>query len=134
MQTMKIWTGRDIPRIGVGCWAIGGDVLAGQTHTGYGHVDDAHSLAGLRLADEMGARLFDTAAYYGGGHSERLLGLPEYPMAALPAKKRELIARGHRKPALTRSAITLRSASTSRTMIRCRRGSNITRARSFHGA
>jgi len=74
MQTMKIWTGRDIPRIGVGCWAIGGDVLAGQTHTGYGHVDDAHSLAGLRLADEMGARLFDTAAYYGGGHSERLLG------------------------------------------------------------
>src|SRR6476659_2942343 len=27
-------------------------------------------------------------------YSERLLGLPEYPMAALPAKKRELIARG----------------------------------------
>jgi len=74
MQTMQIWTGRDIPRIGVGCWAIGGDVLAGQTHTGYGSVDDAQSLAGLRAADELGARLFDTAAYYGGGHSERLLG------------------------------------------------------------
>ena len=27
-------------------------------------------------------------------HSERLLGLPEYPMAGIPAKKRELIARG----------------------------------------
>lgn len=27
-------------------------------------------------------------------YSERLLGLPEYPMAALPAKKRELVARG----------------------------------------
>jgi LL-diaminopimelate aminotransferase len=27
-------------------------------------------------------------------YSERLLGLPEYPMAALPAKKRELLARG----------------------------------------
>ncbi|HUQ20363.1 MAG TPA: aminotransferase class I/II-fold pyridoxal phosphate-dependent enzyme [Gemmatimonadaceae bacterium] len=27
-------------------------------------------------------------------YSERLLGLPEYPMAAIPAKKRELIARG----------------------------------------
>jgi aryl-alcohol dehydrogenase-like predicted oxidoreductase len=74
MQTMKIWTGRSVPRIGVGCWAIGGDVLAGQTHTGYGDVDDTQSVAGLRLADEMGARLFDTAAYYGGGHSERMLG------------------------------------------------------------
>ena len=74
METMTIWTGKAVPRIGVGCWAIGGDVLAGQTHTAYGNVDDAQSLAGLRLADEMGARLFDTAAYYGGGHSERLLG------------------------------------------------------------
>jgi LL-diaminopimelate aminotransferase len=27
-------------------------------------------------------------------YSERLLGLPEYPMAAIPAKKRELVARG----------------------------------------
>ena len=74
METMTIWTGKAVPRIGVGCWAIGGDVLSGETHTGYGNVDDAQSLAGLRLADEMGARLFDTAAYYGGGHSERLLG------------------------------------------------------------
>ena len=74
METMTIWTGKAVPRIGMGCWAIGGDVLAGQTHTAYGNVDDAQSLAGLKLADEMGARLFDTAAYYGGGHSERLLG------------------------------------------------------------
>jgi LL-diaminopimelate aminotransferase len=27
-------------------------------------------------------------------YSERLLGLPDYPMAAIPAKKRELVARG----------------------------------------
>src|SRR5687767_7966667 len=27
-------------------------------------------------------------------YSERLLGLPDYPMAAIPAKKRELLARG----------------------------------------
>jgi LL-diaminopimelate aminotransferase len=27
-------------------------------------------------------------------HSKRLLGLPEYPMAAIPAKKRELVSRG----------------------------------------
>lgn len=74
MEAMTIWTGKAVPRVGLGCWAIGGDVLAGQTHTGYGQVDDAQSLAGLKVADEMGARLFDTAAYYGGGHSERLLG------------------------------------------------------------
>lgn len=74
METMKIWDGRSVPRIGVGCWAIGGDVVSGQTHTAYGDVDDARSVAGLRAADEMGARVFDTAAYYGGGHSERLLG------------------------------------------------------------
>src|SRR6266550_1454910 len=27
-------------------------------------------------------------------YSERLVGLPEYPMAGIPAKKRELVARG----------------------------------------
>jgi aryl-alcohol dehydrogenase-like predicted oxidoreductase len=74
METIALWDGRSVPRIGVGCWAIGGDVLAGTNHTGYGDVDDRASLRGLRVADEMGAKLFDTAAYYGGGHSERLLG------------------------------------------------------------
>lgn len=66
MRTMKLWNGREVPRIGVGCWAIGG--------TDYGDVHDMESLAGLRLAREMGAQLFDTAIAYGKGHSERLLG------------------------------------------------------------
>jgi aryl-alcohol dehydrogenase-like predicted oxidoreductase len=71
---MTIWTGADVPRIGVGCWAIGGDFFAGAAHTSYGETDDTQSIAGLRLADEMGAKVFDTAAAYGGGHSEQLLG------------------------------------------------------------
>lgn len=71
---MTLWDGRKVPRIGVGCWAIGGRTTAGNVATSYGDVDDARSLAGLRLAGELGARLFDTAAYYGGGHSEQLLG------------------------------------------------------------
>lgn len=74
METMKLWNGRSVPRIGVGCWAIGGKSLSGDMPTYYGDVDDTQSIAGLRLADELGARVFDTAAYYGGGHSEKLLG------------------------------------------------------------
>lgn len=66
MQTMRLWDGRQVPRIGVGCWAIGG--------VDYGETFDHVSLAGLRLADEMGARVFDTAIAYGWGRSERLVG------------------------------------------------------------
>lgn len=66
METLTLGGGRAVPRIGVGCWPIGG--------VDYGEVFDFESLAGLRLADEMGARLFDTAAAYGWGRSERLLG------------------------------------------------------------
>ncbi|WP_343045200.1 aldo/keto reductase [Oricola thermophila] len=48
--------------------------MSGAVSLNYGEVDDAAALAGLRVADEMGARVFDTAAAYGGGHSEWLLG------------------------------------------------------------
>lgn len=74
MRTMTLWDGTEVPRIGVGCWAIGGAMRGGGVSHNYGDVDDAASLAGLRAAHEIGARLFDTAAAYGGGHSERLLG------------------------------------------------------------
>ncbi len=74
MNTMTLWNGMTVPRIGIGCWAIGGPMYAGDTSLNYGDVDDTVSLAGLRLAHEMGARVFDTAAVYGCGHSEELLG------------------------------------------------------------
>lgn len=66
MQMLTLWNGRRVPRIGVGCWPIGG--------VDYGETFDFYSLAGLRLADEMGAKVFDTAMAYGWGRSERLLG------------------------------------------------------------
>lgn len=66
METIRLWDGREVPRTGVGCWAMGG--------VDYGEVYDHESLAGLRLADEMGARVFDTAIAYGWGRSERVLG------------------------------------------------------------
>ena len=46
METITLWNGTSVPRIGVGCWAIGG--------ADYGEVYDHESLAGLRLAHEMG--------------------------------------------------------------------------------
>ena len=72
--TMKIWTGTDVPRVGLGCWAIGGPNANAGPSTSYGAVDDAQSRRALRLGYDLGARVFDTAAGYGGGHSEILVG------------------------------------------------------------
>lgn len=58
----------------MGCWAIGGTTLNDGPSTSYGEVDDVVSRAALRLSYELGARVFDTAAGYGAGHSERLVG------------------------------------------------------------
>jgi aryl-alcohol dehydrogenase-like predicted oxidoreductase len=72
--TMKLWDGREVPRLGMGCWAIGGPLFAGETPLGYGEVDDAESLAAIRRAVDLGIRFFDTADVYGAGHSEEILG------------------------------------------------------------
>jgi len=74
MTSMMLWNGRSVPRIGLGCWAIGGPNLNEGPSTSYGDVDDTQSRAALRRGYEMGARVFDTAAGYGAGHSERLVG------------------------------------------------------------
>lgn len=62
------------PRIGMGCWAIGGPLWAGETPLGYSGTDDAESLRTIDAAWAAGVRVFDTAAIYGAGHSEELLG------------------------------------------------------------
>ncbi|UJQ94750.1 aldo/keto reductase [Mariluticola halotolerans] len=73
-STMTIWTGKSVPRVGLGCWAIGGTTSSDGPSTSYGAVDDATSRAALRLGYELGARVFDTAIGYGAGHSEILIG------------------------------------------------------------
>jgi aryl-alcohol dehydrogenase-like predicted oxidoreductase len=50
--------------------ALGGCPLGGH---GWGHVDDADSIAAVRCAAEAGVNFFDTADVYGLGHSEELL-------------------------------------------------------------
>jgi len=50
---ITLWNGREIPRLGMGCWAIGGPFHAGDVPLGWGEVDDAESLP--KLGSEAGA-------------------------------------------------------------------------------
>ncbi|MEY2514885.1 MAG: hypothetical protein QOJ89_2243 [bacterium] len=63
-------TGLDITRIGFGAWAIGG----GGWEAGWGPQDDSESSAAIERALEHGINWIDTAAAYGFGHSEELVG------------------------------------------------------------
>ena len=64
----------EIQPLGMGCWPIGGAMYAGEKSLGYTQTDDAESLRTIHAALDQGVTLFDTAAAYGAGHSERLLG------------------------------------------------------------
>ena len=55
--------------IGLGAWAIGG-----EWRFGWGHQDDAESIATVQRAVERGLNWIDTAAIYGLGHSEEVVG------------------------------------------------------------
>ncbi|NNF83881.1 MAG: aldo/keto reductase [Deltaproteobacteria bacterium] len=74
--------GPEITRVGFGAWAIGG----GGWSFGWGPQDDAASLATMRHALEKGINWIDTAAVYGLGHSEELVGklLRELPAGDRP--------------------------------------------------
>ncbi len=62
------------PRIGMGCWAIGGMFWMDDTPVGYSGTNDADATAAIHAAWDAGIRVFDTSSVYGGGHSETLLG------------------------------------------------------------
>jgi aryl-alcohol dehydrogenase-like predicted oxidoreductase len=59
----------DFTRLGLGTWAIGGPWLFG-----WGPVDDAESIAAIRRAVDQGINWVDTAAVYGLGHAEEIVG------------------------------------------------------------
>jgi aryl-alcohol dehydrogenase-like predicted oxidoreductase len=61
--------GPDITVIGLGAWAIGG-----PWKFGWGPVDDEESEATIRHAVNLGVNWIDTAAVYGLGHSEKVIG------------------------------------------------------------
>jgi len=59
-------TGLNVSEIGYGAWGIGGSMWLGA--------EDQESLRALRRAIDLGVNFIDTAAVYGNGHSERLVG------------------------------------------------------------
>lgn len=63
-----------VSEIGFGAWAIGGNAVIGTTPIGWGEADDAVSEAAIHAALDAGVNFFDTADFYGLGHSESLLG------------------------------------------------------------
>jgi aryl-alcohol dehydrogenase-like predicted oxidoreductase len=63
-------TDLQITRLGFGAWAIGG----GGWEFGWGSQEDAQSVAAIEHALELGVNWIDTAAAYGFGHSEEVVG------------------------------------------------------------
>jgi aryl-alcohol dehydrogenase-like predicted oxidoreductase len=71
MKTMKLgYSDLEITRIGLGTWAMGG---AGWAFA-WGPQDDAASTAAIHKALDVGINWIDTAAVYGIGHSEEVVG------------------------------------------------------------
>lgn len=63
-------SGLEISSVGFGAWAVGG----GGWAFGWGPQDDEASIAAMRRAVEQGVNWIDTAAVYGLGHSEQVVG------------------------------------------------------------
>jgi len=83
-------SGIEVSALGMGCWAIGGPwtwAQPGQKSypAGWGRIDDEQSIQAIHVALEVGITLFDTAANYGAGHSEIVLG------RALRGRRQEVV-------------------------------------------
>lgn len=74
----QIWQTATLSRVGLGAWAFGG--------VGWGPQDDHDSIAAIHRAVELGVNWIDTAAIYGGGHAELVVGqaISELPQAERP--------------------------------------------------
>lgn len=71
MQTKQFGkTGMQITPVGLGAWAIGGNHGA----HGWGPQDDQESVKTIQRALDLGINWIDTAAVYGLGHSETIVG------------------------------------------------------------
>lgn len=74
----------ELTTVGLGCWAIGG---AGWDFS-WGPQDDSTSAATIKRAVALGVNWIDTAAVYGHGHSEEVVGAA---LAGIPASERPLV-------------------------------------------
>ncbi|BCL81227.1 aldo/keto reductase [Ktedonobacteria bacterium brp13] len=82
MQTRQFGkTDMQITPIGIGAWAMGG----GNWEFAWGHQDDTESIKTIKRGLDLGINWIDTAAVYGLGHSEEVVG------AAIKGRERPLI-------------------------------------------
>ena len=81
-------SGLEITTVGFGSWAAGG----GGWSFGWGPQDDSLSIAAIHRAVDLGVSWIDTAAIYGLGHSEEVVGRA---VRALPAAARRCPHCGH---------------------------------------
>ena len=77
-------SGLEITTVGFGSWAVGG----GGWAFGWGPQDDDASLDAIQHAVDLGVNWIDTAAIYGLGHAEEVVGRAVW---ALPAADRPLV-------------------------------------------
>jgi aryl-alcohol dehydrogenase-like predicted oxidoreductase len=71
MRTRRLGnTDLNLTVIGFGSWAIGG----GDWRFGWGDQDEREAIDAIRAAVDLGINWIDTAAVYGGGRSEELVG------------------------------------------------------------
>jgi len=71
--------------IGLGTWAIGG----GDWLMGWGPQDESDSIAAIHKAIDLGINWIDTAAVYGEGRSEEVVGRA---LREMPGRQRPMIA------------------------------------------
>ncbi|MGA2513411.1 MAG: aldo/keto reductase [Candidatus Limnocylindrales bacterium] len=84
MNLRKLGTsGMEITTVGFGSWAVGGD-----WRFGWGDQDDGDSMSSILHAVRAGVNWIDTAAAYGLGHSEGIVGRA---LKQLPAGDRPLV-------------------------------------------
>ena len=76
--------GPEISVVGFGAWAVGG----GDWSFSWGPQDDEASIAAMRRAVDRGINWIDTAAVYGLGHSEEVIGRF---LQTLPSSDRPLV-------------------------------------------
>ena len=85
LQTRLLGTsGLEITTVGFGSWAVGG----GGWSFGWGPQDDDDSIRAIQHAVAAGVSWIDTAAIYGLGHSEEVVGRA---VAGIPAAARPLV-------------------------------------------
>lgn len=77
-------TGMEITRVGFGAWAVGG----GGVNFGWGSQDDEDSIRAIRHAVDAGVNWVDTAAVYGHGHSESVVG---HAVRGIPERDRPFV-------------------------------------------